>query len=222
MPISALHIDDPRAPFKAHEEAMRLEAQLSGERFYLTGRPCRRGHLSPRRVINTSCIACEPLLVSHSPVNIRIYQARWNSNNPEKIRALQRKWRINNKERRILRDRAWRAANPDKIKQQRSAYAAANRDKLCIKEHNRRAKKLAGGIHTAEEIKALASKQHFRCANPNCRTSIKRHRHIDHIIPLSRGGLNSISNIQLLCPSCNLRKSAKDPFVWAQQQGRLL
>jgi hypothetical protein len=30
--------------------------------------------------------------------------------------------------------------------------------------------------------------------------------HYDHVVPLARGGLNDVSNIQLLCGACNLKK----------------
>ena len=38
--------------------------------------------------------------------------------------------------------------------------------------------------------------------------------HWEHIIPKSRGGPDSIDNMVLACPDCNLRKGAKDPFEW--------
>ncbi|MGL5935922.1 MAG: HNH endonuclease, partial [Cetobacterium sp.] len=37
-----------------------------------------------------------------------------------------------------------------------------------------------------------------------------------------RGGAHCDSNVQLLCPTCNLRKAAKDPVVFMQEMGRLL
>lgn len=45
--------------------------------------------------------------------------------------------------------------------------------------------------------------------------------HLDHVIPISRGGTNDPSNLVLACPPCNLSKSDKLPHEWAKS-GRLL
>lgn len=43
---------------------------------------------------------------------------------------------------------------------------------------------------------------------------IKTTYHVDHIMPLSKGGSNWPDNIQLLCPQCNREKSARLPEEW--------
>lgn len=37
--------------------------------------------------------------------------------------------------------------------------------------------------------------------------SIHSDKHYDHIVPLARGGINDVTNLQLLCEKCNLRKN---------------
>lgn len=38
--------------------------------------------------------------------------------------------------------------------------------------------------------------------------------HVDHIVPLSRGGTNDLENLQMLCSRCNLSKGAKTMEEW--------
>lgn len=54
----------------------------------------------------------------------------------------------------------------------------------------------------------IMKKTDFKCAF--CKADLtEKEPHIDHIIPLSKGGGNAESNLQALCWQCNLRKGAK-------------
>lgn len=103
----------------------------------------------------------------------------------------------------------------------RPLMPAEARRYTAVASSRRRARKLSvGGKFSVSEIEALHERQRGLCAY--CRAPLKNNFHRDHITPLSRGGSNDITNIQLLCPSCNQRKCAKDPIEFAQQMGLLL
>ena len=54
----------------------------------------------------------------------------------------------------------------------------------------------------------LESARYKRCAY--CENPLKfRDSHIDHITPVSKGGLGTLSNKVLVCSKCNLSKRAK-------------
>ena len=99
--------------------------------------------------------------------------------------------------------RAYRKANPDKVREWSS------------KRSGRKTGRLPRGT-----ISDLYSLQKGLCAI--CGVQLDGRYHKDHIVPLARGGLHVRSNIQLTCPSCNLRKSDKDPIAFMQEMGRLL
>lgn len=72
----------------------------------------------------------------------------------------------------------------------------------------------------AGAIPELERKQRMKCAA--CNSCLSGGYHLDHIVPISKGGLHEVHNVQLLCPPCNLAKGSRMPIAWAQANGRLL
>lgn len=202
----------------------RAEAKAKGLPRYFTAHPCKRaGHVVERFTSGGSCREC---------LRLRFEAKRRSSGVEPRLCQPVEEFRA---KRRVL-DKRWKAKNRARLAAESSAYywankeacdarnrEAARRDPVAAKARARRRrarKRGASGSHTVAEIEALAVTQKYKCVN--CQTSIRRSRHIDHIKPLARGGSDDIKNIQLLCPTCNHRKRAKDPIDWAQENGRLL
>ena len=156
------------------------------------------------------------------------YTRRWQAANADKLAA----YRKATKDIKKARDAIWNEANADKRRAYVQAYRERNPEKIkqykkenpevyrAIKLRYRANRASAEGNHTAAELKALHKRQNGKCAY--CRALLKKGYHADHIVPLSKGGSNWISNIQLCCASCNVKKHATDPIAFAQRLGRLL
>ena len=82
----------------------------------------------------------------------------------------------------------------------------------------------AQGRYNADDIELLFKRQKGRCGW--CRAKLNRTKpratHVDHVIPLTKGGSNKRSNLLLACRSCNSHKSNKMPEIWAREIGLLL
>jgi len=69
-------------------------------------------------------------------------------------------------------------------------------------------------VHIPEWVRrAVFFRDRGMCAACNSDISglvtLHTEKHFDHIIPLAVGGINDVTNIQLLCSSCNLTKGSK-------------
>ena len=142
--------------------------------------------------------------------------------NREAILARKREYAKANKALILERARAYYLKNKERIAAARAAYHAKFPEIARKSNRKRRALKAgSGGVLSLDIVDVLMSFQRSKC--PNCKANLGlTGHHLDHITPLSRGGLNVDGNVQLLCPPCNLRKADKDPIEWAQLNGRLL
>lgn len=195
----------------AVETIPRQDARVRGLRRYFTGDPCKHGHIAERTTHGGSCVKCNVVNSAKSVV-------KWAAANPEAIKAIRlkaaAKFRNVHRERSNSQSRAglekWRKAHPER-------YREYHRVSECARRARKRA---AGGSFTLTQIDSIFLKQKGRCTA--CLASIKSKYEIDHVVPLAKGGDNSIQNIQLLCPKCNRDKAALDPIEWAQKHGRLI
>lgn len=104
-----------------------------------------------------------------------------------------------------------------RVLQQNAQWIKNNPDKNRAKVSRRRALKL--GVETAPfDIRKQLRNQKGKCYYCGCKLD---KYHVDHVIPLSRGGSDLPENKVLACPSCNIRKKDKYPHEWAEG-GRLL
>lgn len=69
--------------------------------------------------------------------------------------------------------------------------------------------RLNGGTHTDQQWEALKRRCGYRCCKCQRLESVNNQLTRDHIIPISLGGTNNISNIQPLCRECNSVKGAR-------------
>lgn len=116
----------------------------------------------------------------------------YKNKNIEKERKRSREYGLLHKKERLCATKTWRLRNPERTSELRKIYNS-----------NRRA--MTNGTFTLEEWKNLCSKYGNRCL----RCGEDKKLTVDHIIPISLGGSNTIDNLQPLCDFCNKSKGAK-------------
>lgn len=131
-----------------------------------------------------------------------------------------RDYRKNNYQRRKVFMQAWRSSHADYNKNYYASrrewhlkrlkeWQRANPEQVRVQRDKRRALRVqAQGSYTSNQWQALKAEHGNRCLRCGKHESEAKITP-DHIIPLSRGGSNDISNIQPLCSSCNSSKGTK-------------
>lgn len=133
-------------------------------------------------------------------------KAEYRAANGAQIKATDATYREANRAELAERQRAWREAHPESYGAIHSKWKAENKDLVNASTHKRRNTIKGAGHHwTAAEWQALKARYGFTCLlcgrkEPDIALTV------DHVVPVSRGGGNTIDNIQPLCKGCNSRK----------------
>lgn len=201
------------------------DAKANGVKRYFTGAPCPKGHISERMVSNGGCAKClsDYALKWHhdNRENAITRMAEWRSKNHDRVVEYSRSYKAENRERFLAGCAAWKAANPERVRASQRAWVLANWEKKRIENQNYRALKKLGEGLSVGLVQRLVRLQKGRCAC--CAEKVVPEKfHVDHIMPLSKGGEHNDKNIQLLCGRCNLQKHAKHPIDFMQSRGFLL
>ena len=223
---------------------LRSEARRQGLSRYFTGKPCKRGHVAERYVRNLTCVDCDREKQKAAQWHVKNrerhnelgrqsnerckdrrgeYNRSYHAANRDRIRA---KWFATPVEARRERRKKWEAKNADKLRTYLAEWQKQNMER--VREY-RRASRLkrrvqtlgSPGRHTAADLVAILQAQDHRCAY--CRADLRKvEKHLDHIVPLAKGGSDDRTNLQYTCGYCNRTKSAKDPLAFARERGLLL
>ena len=143
------------------------------------------------------------------------YMSAWQKANKESVYKRVKAWKANNRDKVNEGGRAYHAAHREEDAHRTKAWRAANPDKRTASYHRRRARVAATGgtLSGAElaDIRAAQTDNQGRLICWWCNKPITGKPHLDHWIPLDKGGTNDPGNLHYMHAKCNLKKATKLP-----------
>ena len=165
--------------------------------------------------LNAACKECRNLAskewASNNSERVAANVKKWRKDNPDRVKEYRSKSYYNNSEHVALKNKKWAANNP---------VARRNINRLSSQNRDKRIK-LDGGKLSTGLVAKLLMLQRGKCAC-GCGKPLNNEFHMDHRMPIAKGGRHHDDNMQLLLPLCNMQKNAKDPIDFMQSRGFLL
>lgn len=142
----------------------------------------------------------------------------WRAANKERLRASRAAYYAKNKSKELSAGKAYKTQNSEQVKKAAAAYKRRNRSRVLACNQKRRSLKRSV-TRDAAAIQAWESawRKSESVICHWCKGEFKgRDCHADHVIPLSKGGEHSVSNLAIACSACNLKKQNKLPHEFSE------
>jgi 5-methylcytosine-specific restriction endonuclease McrA len=169
---------------------------------------------------------CKECIKEHYRINkekILKHCKKYREDNKEIISKKRKRYYQENKEKVTEQVRKYREANKEKIAERDKKYRQTEHSKIMSYQYKLKRKSHKHKVRfTPHERQYILNRDNWECqlcgikVHDICKRvedmtiEERKHKaHIDHIIPISKGGTSDPSNLRVLCPSCNSSKSNK-------------
>jgi len=135
---------------------------------------------------------------------LKVNHVKWREENPERIKELTKLYYESNREKVDSFNKKWAAENPEKRATHVKNWKEKNPSKVNADTAKRRAAKLDQTPELSDEEKKAIEDMYWHCRDLEVISGQKYH--VDHIKPISKGGLHCPSNLQVLPADLNMSK----------------
>lgn len=149
----------------------------------------------------------------------RIRNERYRKAHPDRVKKSQEKFKEKNPERVREIKTKWRLANPEKQKEAVKRSTQKNPEIGIRRNNRRRARRLGNGFsqYTEKDIITLYGTNchicnqeiDFLAPRSTKKEGWERSFHIDHLIPIVKGGADTLENVRPSHGICNIKKGSR-------------
>ena len=150
--------------------------------------------------------------IERSQERIKEYRKAYHKANKEKLAAKHKEWRLANKETVNALNRSYRNNNKAKTAAWKKKWSVNNKDKECAFSANRRALQFRATIGLTELDKFAIDEMYSLAKLRTEQTGFSWH--VDHIKPLTKGGLHKPTNLQVVPGIWNVTKGNRSEDKW--------
>lgn len=165
---------------------------------------CRKcGQTLPPDQFECQRATCKPCRFAQS--------SDWHKAHPDKRKIYSAKWSAANASLKARLSREWRVAHREEVRGYKRDWAAEHPEAITLYNRQARLQRRARLARVASEL--VDPREVYRrsggiCGICGAAVSVETF-HVDHIIPISRGGPHVYANTQAAHPLCNIRKNAR-------------